>query len=104
MASEQKYDLDVDTLRVDAYTTFARMREHDPVHCQFEIDEYTLEETPAWHLTCYGDVQAEPLDDDRFVRDPRHALPPETVAACEAGLPACTWRPSTPSTSARRQP
>ena len=50
-----------------------RMREDDPVFCQPGIDG----ETPIWWVTRYEDAEAVLLDDERFVRDPRLALPPE---------------------------
>ena len=69
----QKYDLYSDSFRTDTYATFARMREDDPVFCQPGIDG----ETPIWWVTRYDDAEAVLLDDERFVRDPRLALPPE---------------------------
>src|SRR5689334_1613382 len=69
----RKYDLYSDEFRADTYATFARMREHDPVFCQPGIDG----ETPIWWVTRYDDAEAVLLDDERFVRDPRLALPPE---------------------------
>ena len=41
-------------------------------------------ETPIWWVTRYDDAEAVLLDDERFVRDPLLALPPEQVSA---GLP-----------------
>jgi cytochrome P450 len=69
----RKYDLYSDAFRADTYATFARMREDDPVFCQPGIDG----ETPIWWVTRYDDAEAVLLDDERFVRDPRLALPPE---------------------------
>ena len=69
----RKYDLYSDAFRADTYATFARMRDHDPVFCQPGIDG----ETPIWWVTRYDDAEAVLLDDERFVRDPRLALPPE---------------------------
>jgi cytochrome P450 len=69
----RKYDLYSDAFRADTYATFARMREHDPVFSQPGIDG----ETPIWWVTRYEDAAAVLLDDERFVRDPRLALPPE---------------------------
>jgi cytochrome P450 len=76
----RKYDLYSDAFRADAYATFARMREHDPVFCQPGVDG----ETPIWFVTRYDDAEAVLLDDERFVRDPRLALPPEQL---RSGLP-----------------
>jgi cytochrome P450 len=75
--TSRKYDLYSDAFRADTYATFARMREHDPVFCQPGIDG----ETPIWWVTRYDDAQAVLLDDERFVRDPRLALPPEALPA-----------------------
>jgi cytochrome P450 len=73
----RKYDLYSDAFRADTYATFARMREHDPVLCQPGIDG----ETPIWFVTRYEDAEAVLLDDERFVRDPRLALPPEQLGS-----------------------
>jgi cytochrome P450 len=71
----RKYDLYSDAFRADTYATFARMREDDPVFRQPGIDG----ETPIWWVTRYEDAEAVLLDDERFVRDPRLALPPEQL-------------------------
>ncbi len=76
----RKYDLYSDAFRAETYATFARMREDDPVFCQPGMDG----ETPIWWVTRYDDAEAVLLDDERFVRDPLLALPPEQVSA---GLP-----------------
>ena len=68
-----KYDLYSQAFFADAYATFAQMREHDPVFSQPGLDG----ETPIWWVTRYDDAEAVLLDDERFVRDPRLALPPE---------------------------
>jgi cytochrome P450 len=73
----RKYDLYSDAFRADTYATFARMREHDPVFCQPGLDG----ETPIWWVTRYEDAEAVLRDDERFVRDPRLALPPEQLPA-----------------------
>jgi len=73
----RKYDLYSDAFRADTYATFARMREQDPVVRQAGIDG----ETPIWWVTRYADAEAVLLDDERFVRDPRLALPPEQLPA-----------------------
>jgi cytochrome P450 len=79
-ATERKYDLYSDAFRADTYATFARMRAHDPVLCQPGIDG----ETPIWFVTRYDDAEAVLLDDERFVRDPRLALPPEQLSASDS--------------------
>jgi cytochrome P450 len=81
--TERKYDLYSDSFREDTYATFARMREQDPVLFQPGVDG----ETPIWFVTRYDDAEAVLLDDERFVRDPRHALPPELLAEWQSGLP-----------------
>ena len=70
-----KYDLYSDAFRAATYATFARMREQDPVLCQPGMDG----ETPIWRVTRYEDAEAVLLDDERFVRDPRLALPPDQL-------------------------
>ena len=79
----RKYDLYSPEFYADAYATFAQMREHDPVFCQPGLDG----ETPIWWVTRYEDAEAVLLDDERFVRDPRLALPPERFAELQANLP-----------------
>ena len=78
----RKYDLYSAEFYADAYATFAQMREHDPVFCQPGLDG----ETPIWWVTRYEDAEAVLLDDERFVRDPRLALPPERFAEFQANL------------------
>ena len=75
--TERRYDLYSDAFRAGTYATFARMREQDPVFCQPGLDG----ETPIWWVTRYADAEAVLLDDERFVRDPRLALPPEALRA-----------------------
>jgi len=88
VAAGQKYDLYSQEFFADAYATFARMREHDPVFRQPGLDG----ETPIWWVTRYEDAEAVLLDDERFVRDPRLALAPDVYAEWEAGFPeALLW-------------
>jgi len=75
MATAAKYDLYSDAFRTDTYATFTRMREDDPVFRQPGIDG----ETPIWWVTRYDDAEAVLLDDERFVRDPRLAVPAEQL-------------------------
>ena len=87
-SATRKYDLYSGDFFANAYTTFAQMRESDPVLCQPGLDG----ETPIWFVTRYEDAEAVLLDDERFVRDPRLALPPDQLAAFEAELPeAIAW-------------
>ncbi|HKU57655.1 MAG TPA: cytochrome P450 [Gaiellaceae bacterium] len=79
----RKYDLYSPEFYAAAYATFAQMREHDPVFCQPGLDG----ETPIWWVTRYEDAESVLLDDERFVRDPRLALPPERFAEFQANLP-----------------
>jgi len=80
----RKYDLYSDAFRADTYATFAQMREQDPVLCQPGLDG----ESPIWFVTRYDDAETVLRDDERFVRDPRLALPPEQLAAFDVGLPS----------------
>jgi cytochrome P450 len=75
VATARKYDLYSDRFRAETYETFAQMRENDPVFCQPGIDGVT----PIWFVTRHEDVLAVLLDDERFVRDPALALPPEKL-------------------------
>jgi cytochrome P450 len=79
----RKYDLYSDAFRADTYTTFAQMREHDPVFCQPGVDG----ETPIWFVTRYDDAVAVLLGDETFVRDPALALSPEELAAFTESTP-----------------
>jgi cytochrome P450 len=79
----RKYDLYSQEFFADAYSTFAQMRERDPVFCQPGLDG----ETPIWWVTRYEDAEAVLLDDERFVRDPRLALPPDVLAEATARMP-----------------
>jgi cytochrome P450 len=83
MATARKYDLYSDRFRAEAYATFARMREEDPVLCQTGIDG----ETMLWFVTRHDDAVAVLLDDERFVRDPTLALSAEELAAFQSGMP-----------------
>ena len=83
MTEGRKYDLYSQDFFADAYATFAQMRQHDPVFCQPGLDG----ETPIWWVTRYEDAEAVLLDDERFVRDPRLALPLEVLAEFQAGVP-----------------
>ena len=83
MATARKYDLYSDRFRAETYSTFAAMREEDPVLCQPGIDG----ETPIWFVTRYEDVMTVLLDDKRFVRDPALVLSEEELAAFWSGIP-----------------
>src|SRR5207244_1929663 len=83
MATARKYDLYSNRFRAEAYATFARMREEDPVFCQLGIDG----ETMLWFVTRHDDAVAVLLDDERFVRDPSLALTAEELAAFQSGMP-----------------
>jgi cytochrome P450 len=76
-STQRKYDLYGPEFRADPHRVFAQMREHDPVFCQPGIDN----ETMIWFVTRHEDAAAVLVDDDRFVRDPRHALTEEELAA-----------------------
>ena len=80
---EQKYDLYSHDFRTATYTTFAAMREHDPVLRQPGLDG----STPIWFVTRYDDAVTVLLDDEHFVRDPSLALTPEEREALDAGMP-----------------
>jgi cytochrome P450 len=83
MATARKYDLYSDEFRRRTYETFAQMRADDPVFCQPGVDG----ETMIWFVTRHDDVVRVLLDDERFVRDPALALPPDQLAAFQSGMP-----------------
>lgn len=83
METVRKYDLYSDRFRAETYSTFAEMRERDPVVCQIGLDG----ESPIWFITRYDDVTAVLLDDKRFVRDPSLALEGEELARISSGMP-----------------
>jgi len=83
VATGRKYDLYSDRFRMETYSVFAEMREHDPVHCQLGLDG----ESPIWFITRYEDVTAILLDDKRFVRDASLALDGEELARFTSGMP-----------------
>ena len=82
-STKRRYELYSPEFRVDPYRVFAQMREHDPVFCQPGFDG----ESMIWFLTRHDDVAAVLLDDERFVRDPRLALPEEELATQELPAP-----------------
>lgn len=83
MAATRKYDLYSDEFRARTYETFAQMRETDPVLCQPGIDGASM----IWFVSRHDDVVTVLLDDGRFVRDPKLALPPEELEAWMSGMP-----------------
>jgi cytochrome P450 len=83
MEAVRKYDLYSDRFREETYSTFAEMREHNPVLCQIGLDG----ESPIWFITLYDDAAAVLLDDKRFVRDPALALDAEELARFSSGMP-----------------
>lgn len=69
----RRYDLYSQAMKNDPYPVFAQMREHNPVFAQPGLDGATM----IWFLTRYDDVEQLLRDDQRFVRDQRHAIPLE---------------------------
>ena len=82
-SAPRKYDLYSEEFFQNAYATFDRMRENDPVVCQPGLDG----ETPIWFVTRFAEAEAVLLDDKRFVRDPRLALQRDRLAAFMAEFP-----------------
>jgi len=78
-----KYDLYSDAFRAGTYTTFAAMREQDPILRQTGLDG----RSQIWFVTRYGDAMTVLLDDVRFVRDPVLALTPDELEAFRADMP-----------------
>jgi cytochrome P450 len=83
MGAAGTYDLYSHDFRLTTHETYARMREHDPVHVQPGLDG----ETPIWFVTRYDDVVAVLTDNERFVLDPTLALTPEELARLEEANP-----------------
>jgi cytochrome P450 len=83
MGAAGTYDLYSHDFRLTTHETYARMREHDPVHLQPGLDG----ETPIWFVTRYDDVVAVLTDNERFVLDPTLALTPEELVRLEEANP-----------------
>lgn len=75
MTDHRKYELYDQAFRKRAHEVFAQMRVEDPVFKQPGLDGTT----PIWFVTRYAEVEQVLLDDRRFVRDPKLALPPEAL-------------------------
>ncbi len=48
MAAVRKYDLYSDRFRAETYSSFAEMRERDPVLCRIGLDG----QSPIWFISC----------------------------------------------------
>src|SRR5688572_16726473 len=83
MATARTYDLYSHDFRLTTHETYARMREHSPVHLQPGLDG----ETPIWFVTRYDDVVAVLSDNARFVLDPALVFTREELRAREAASP-----------------
>jgi cytochrome P450 len=83
MGAAETYDLYSHDFRVATHETYARMRDHDPIHRQPGLDG----ETPIWFVTRYEDVAAVLTDNERFVLDPELALTPDELRAREQAFP-----------------
>ena len=70
MTVERKYDLYSQEFKRDAYTTYAKMRQDDPVLHQASLTG----EAMIWFFSSYEDVEAI-LKDERFIRDFEKLLP-----------------------------
>ncbi len=66
MDTSREYDLYSQGFKRDAYRTFARLREREPVLHQLTLDA----STEGWFVSRYQDVEAALRDDTRLVRDP----------------------------------
>ena len=65
----RKYDLYSDRFRAETYSTFAEMRERDPVLCQPGLGG----ESPIWFITRYDDITGNLGRADRSRRGERRA-------------------------------
>lgn len=68
------YDLFSPAFKADPFATFARMRQDDPIYAHHAPNGSTI-----WYVTRYEDVVAMLRDNVHFVKDIRHALPPEQL-------------------------
>lgn len=71
---ERKYDLYSQDFKRDAYTTFAKMRQDDPILYQSSL----AGNEKIWFFSRYEDVEAI-LKDERFSRDWRAPLPADHI-------------------------
>ena len=68
-----KYDLFSPTFKANPFPTFAQMRREDPIYAHRSPGGGTI-----WYITRLAEVTAVLKDNDHFVKDIRHTLPPDT--------------------------
>lgn len=67
-------DLFSPAFKANPFATFAQMRQEVPIYAHQAPNGTTI-----WYITRYEDVVAILRDNDHFVKDIRHALPPEQL-------------------------
>ncbi|VAW37046.1 Putative cytochrome P450 hydroxylase, partial [hydrothermal vent metagenome] len=68
------YDLFSPTFKANPFSTFAEMRIDAPIYAHHPPSGGTI-----WYITRFEDVTAVLKENDHFVKDIRHALPPGKV-------------------------
>ncbi|MCA9945741.1 MAG: cytochrome P450, partial [Anaerolineales bacterium] len=68
----KKYDLFSPNFKANPFPTFAQMRRDDPIFAHRSPSGGTI-----WYITRFDLVTAVLKDNDHFVKDIRHTLPPE---------------------------
>ncbi|MEZ4592034.1 MAG: cytochrome P450 [Chloroflexota bacterium] len=66
------YDLFSPSFKANPFPTFAQMRQDDPIYAHRSPGGGTI-----WYMTRFAEVTAVLKDNDHFVKDIRHTLPPE---------------------------
>lgn len=75
------YDLFSPDFKANPFPTFAQMRRDDPIYAHCSPSGGTI-----WYITRYNDVTAVLKDNDHFVKDSRHTLPPGTAVPRKSSL------------------
>src|SRR6185436_5867552 len=78
----QSVNLASSQFKANPFPFYAQLRAETPVYC---MTTNRPADNPLWIITRYQDV-ASVLKDERFVKDPKHALPPDQ-------MPKANWRP-----------
>lgn len=77
----QKYDLFSPKFKANPFPTFAQMRQDDPIYAHRSPGGGTI-----WYITRFAEVMAVLKDNDHFVKDMRHALPPGAAQPRKSSL------------------
>ena len=77
----KNYDLFSPTFKANPFPTFAAMRTDAPIYAHHSPSGGTI-----WYITRFEDVTAVLKDNDHFVKDVRHTLPPGTAKPRKSSL------------------